>query len=117
MVRSRTSALLGILFLLLFCFSGVTGSTTVKEIQVHTEMTFPALFFSLSTASILLIPLAVVSMIAAIIAHLCKQRNVGFLFSLVSFLAFALFLILFAAPKVNDALYPPLSSALKESRG
>ena len=115
MVRSRISALLGVLFLILFCFSGVTGTTTVKEISAHTEMTFPSLFFSLSTASILLIPLAVVSMIAAIIAHLCKQRNVGFLFSLVSFVSFALFLIFFALPKMNNALYPSLSSALKEA--
>ena len=35
MVRSRISALLGVLFLILFCFSGVTGTTTVKEIGTH----------------------------------------------------------------------------------
>ncbi len=115
MVRSRLAALMGTGFLVLFCFSGLVGQTTVKEITVTTQMTLPELFFSLSSASILLIPLAVVAMIAAVIAHLCNQRNVGFLFSVISALAFALFLFCFAHEKLNTALYTPLSEALKEA--
>lgn len=115
MARSRTAVLTGILFIVLFCLSAVTGQTTVKEITCAVDMTLPQLFFSLSSASILLIPLAVVSMIAAVIAHLCKQRNVGFIFSVVSFLTFGLFLLLFAMEKTNAALYTPLSEALKEA--
>lgn len=115
MARSKVAALLGVVFLVLFCLSGVTGVTTVKEITATTQMTLPQLFFSLSTASILLIPLAVVTMIAAIIAHLAGQRNVGFMFSVVSFITFGLFLLLFALDKLNAALYPSLSEALKEA--
>ena len=114
MARSKIAALLGVLFLVLFCLASVTGQTTVKDITVSTEMTLPQLFFSLSTASILLIPLAIVTMIAAIIAHLAGQRNVGFMFSVVSFISFGLFILLFSLNKVNASLYPALSEALKE---
>ena len=114
MARSKIAALLGILFLVLFCLSGVTGQTTVKEVSATTQMTLPQLFFSLSTASSLLIPLAIVAMIGAVIAHLCNQRTVGFMFSLVSFVAFGLFMLIFALEKTNAALYPALSEALKE---
>lgn len=115
MARSKTAAFMGIVFLVLFCLSAVTGQTTVKEITGAVEMTLPQLFFSLSSASILLIPLAIVTMIAAVIAHLCNQRNVGFVFSLISFVAFGLFMLLFAQEKTNAALYTPLSEALKEA--
>lgn len=115
MVRSRIAALMGGLFLVLFCLSAVTGQTTVKGITCAVDMTLPQLFFSLSSASILLIPLAVVAMIAAVIAYLSNQRNVGFVFSAISFIVFGLFLVLFAQEKTNAALYTPLSEALKEA--
>ena len=115
MARSRIAAALGILFIVLFCLSSVTGTATVKEVAATTQMTLPQLFFSLSSASILLIPLAIVTMIAAIVAQLAGQRNVGFMFSVVSFVAFGLFLILFSAEKLNAALYPSISEALKEA--
>jgi hypothetical protein len=114
MARSRFAALMGVLFLVCFCFAGVTGQTTVKEVTAVAEMTLPQLFFSLSSASILLIPLAIATMIAAVIAYLSGRRNVGFAFSLVSFLAFAGFMLLFARENTNSALYSPLSEALKE---
>lgn len=115
MARSKIAALTGILFVVLFCLSAVAGQTTVDEITCAVNMSLPQLFFSLSSASILLIPLAVVTMIAAVIAYFCNQRNVGFAFSLVSLVAFVLFMILFAREKVNAALYSPLSEALKEA--
>ena len=115
MARNKIAALMGALFLVLFCLSGVTGTTTVKEVTVSSEMTLPGLFFSLSSASILLIPLAVVAMIAAMVAYFANQRNVGFLFSAIAFVAFAAFIVVFALSKVNAALYPSLSDALKEA--
>lgn len=115
MTRSRAAALTGVLFFILFCLSSVTGQATVKEITCAVDMSLPQLFFSLSSASILLIPLAIVTMIASIIAYLCGQRNVGFLFSVVSFISFLLFIFLFAREEQNAALYAPLSDALKEA--
>ncbi len=115
MARSKIASLTGILFLVLFCLSGLTGQTTVKDITVATQMTLPQLFFSLSSASILLIPLALATMIIAIIAYLCSQRNVGFLFSLISLITFIAFIICFKLEKINPALYSPLSEALKEA--
>ena len=115
MARSRLAAVLGMLFIALFCLSAVSGTATVNDVTATTQMTLPQLFFSLSSASILLIPLTIVTMIAAIIAHLAGQRNVGFMFSVVAFVAFGLFLILFSLEKLNAALYPSISDALKEA--
>lgn len=113
MARSRFASVTGILFLILFCISGLTGQTTVKEITVSTQMSLPQLFFSLSSASILLIPLSLVTMVIAIIAYLTKKRNVGFLFSTISLISFLAFMVFFLREKVNPALYSPLSEALK----
>lgn len=115
MKRSKIAAVAGILFLILFCLAGASGQTTVKEITASVEMSLPKVFFSLSSASTLLIPLAVVSMIVAIIAYFGKQQNVGFAFSIISFVTFALFLILFSHSELNETFYTPLSSALKEA--
>lgn len=59
MARSKTAAGVGILFLVFFCLAGAGGTTTVKEITATVDMTLPQLFFSLSSASILLLPLSV----------------------------------------------------------
>ena len=109
------AAVLALAFLTLFCLSGVTGTTTVKDTTVGTEMSLPKLFFSLSSASILLIPLALVSMVCTLIALLSRQRNVAMLFSLVAFLSFGLFMIFFSQETMNSALYSPLSDVLKEA--
>ena len=106
---------LALAFFILFAVSGVAASTTLKETTVSTQMPLAQLFFSLSSASILMIPLALVCMLCALIALLGKQRNVAMMFSLVSFVAFGLFIILFSREKMNSALYTPLSDALKEA--
>ena len=112
----RISALLcALLFFVLFAFSGVNASTTLKETTVTTAMTLPKLFFSLSSASILLIPLSLVCMICASAAILGRQRNVAMMFSLVSFVTFGCFIVFFGMEKTNSALYTPLSDALKEA--
>lgn len=114
MTRSRLASLFALAFLVLFCFASVTATTTVKETTAVIQMGMPKLLFSLSSASILLIPLAVCAMIAAIIALIQNERNVGFLFSAIAFVAFGLFMILFYNEKQNASLYNALSEALKE---
>ena len=113
MTRSRVAALFALAFLVLFCFSGVTATTTVKETTAAIDMSLPQILFSLSSASILLLPIALCAMIAAFIALVQGEENVGMLFSGISFVTFALFMVFFAREKVNSALYTPLSDALK----
>lgn len=115
MKRSRIAAITGVLFLVLFCLAGANGQATVKEITASADMTLPKIFFALSSASTLLIPLAIVSMVVAIIAYLGKQQNVGFAFSTISFVTFALFLFFFSHAELNETFYTPLSTALKEA--
>lgn len=115
MKRSKIAAVAGLLFLVFFCLAGASGQTTVKEITASADMTLPKIFFSLSSASTLLIPLSIVAMIVAMIAYLGKQQNVGFAFSVISFITFALFLILFSHEELNATFYNPLSTALKEA--
>ena len=115
MTRSRIAALLALAFIVLFCFSGVTAAATVKETTVTIGMSAPKLLFSLSSASILLIPLSLCAMLAAFIALIQDQRNVGMLFAGISFVTFALFMLLFSLEKANSALYTPISAALKEA--
>ena len=107
--------LLALAFFVLFALSGVNASTTLKETMVSTYMPLPQLFFSLSSASILLIPVALVCMLCALIAMISRQRNVAMMFSLVAFLSFGLFLIFFSRERMNSALYTPLSEALKDA--
>ena len=57
MTRSKIAAFLALAFVVLFCFSGVTATTTVKDVTVSLEMGLPKLLFSLSSAPLLLIPL------------------------------------------------------------
>ena len=109
------ATVLALVFLALFCLSGVTAATTVKETTVGTEMSLPKLFFSLSSASILLIPLALATMVCAFIALLGRQRNVAMMFSLTAFVSFGLFMIFFSRENMNSALYTPLSEALKDA--
>ena len=81
-------------FLVLFVFASVSGVTTVKETTVETSIRLPALFFSLSSASILFIPIALVSICCAIFAMLKGQRNVAMMFSFVTFASFLAFILL-----------------------
>lgn len=115
-LRSGAAAVCLLAFLVLFCLSSVTAAATVKETPVSVTMPVPKLVFSLSSASILLVPLALCS---ALISVFClaggKQRNVGALFALAAFLFFLGFLIFFMAEKDNSTLYTPVSQALKDA--
>ena len=113
MTRSRIAAILSLAFIVLFCFAGVTATTTVKETTVAIEMGMPKLLFSLSSAPLLLIPLAIVAAIGAFIAFIQNEKNVGMLFSFVATVAFALFMVFFAMEEKNSALYTPIADALE----
>lgn len=114
MTRSRLAALFALAFILLFCFSSVTATTTVKETTAVIEMSLMKLLLSLSSASILLIPISFCAMVGAVIALLGKQRGVAMLFSFISFISFGLFLLFFSLEENNATLYTPLSDELKE---
>ena len=113
MTRSRIAAILSLAFIVLFCFAGVTATTRVKETTVAIEMGMPKLLFSLSSAPLLLIPLAIVAAIGAFIAFIQNEKNVGMLFSFVATVAFALFMVFFAMEEKNSALYTPIADALE----
>jgi len=112
MTRSRIAALLALAFIVLFCFSGVTATTTVKDTTVAIEMGMPKLLFSLSSAAILLIPLALVAAGAAFIAFIHDEKNIGMMFSFIATLAFGLFMVFFSMEEKNSCLYTPIADAL-----
>ena len=114
--RHLLAALFSGLFLVLLFFTSITATTTLKETTAQVSIGLPQIIFSLSSASILLLPLAICAMLGALAAFGRKQLNVGFLFSFVAFLSFGAFLLLFAQEKANPTLYAPLSDALKEDQ-
>ena len=113
MTRSKIAAFLALAFIVLFCFAGVTATTTVKDTTVAIEMGMPKLLFSLSSAPLLLIPLALVAAVAAFIAFIQDEKNVGMLFSFVATVAFGLFMVFFSMEQKNSALYTPIAEALE----
>lgn len=113
MTRSKIAAFLALAFVVLFCFAGVTATTTVKDTTVAIEMGMPKLLFSLSSAPLLLIPLAIVAAIGAFIAFIQDEKNVGMLFSFIATVAFGLFMVFFAMEEKNSALYTPIAEALE----
>ena len=113
MTRSKIAAFLALAFIVLFCFAGVTATTTVKDTTVAAEMGLPKLLFSLSSAAILLIPIALVAAGAAFIAFIQGEKNVGMLFSFIATVAFGLFMVFFSMEEKNSCLYTPISDALK----
>ena len=113
MTRSKIAAFLALAFIVLFCFAGVTATTTVKDTTVAIEMGMPKLLFSLSSAPLRLIPLALVAAVAAFIAFIQDEKNVGMLFSFVATVAFGLFMVFFSMEQKNSALYTPIAEALE----
>lgn len=114
MTRSKIATILSLAFVVLFFFSGVTATTTVKETTAAIEMGMPQILFSLSSAATLLLPLALVAAGAALVALFHNERNVGMLFASIAFVCFALFMVFFSMEERNSALYTPISEQLKE---
>ena len=75
MARSKLAALLALAFIVLFCFSGLTATTTVKETTASIDMSLPKVLFSLSSASTLLLPLAICAMVCAFVALMLQRRR------------------------------------------
>jgi len=113
MTRSKIAAFLALAFVVLFCFAGVTATTTVKDTTVSIGMGLPKLLFSLSSAPLLLIPLAFVAAIGAFIAFWHDEKNIGMFFSFIATVAFGLFMVFFAMEEKNSALYTPIAEALE----
>ena len=107
--------LLALCFLILFMFASVSGTTTVKETTVETSIRLPALFFSLSSTSILFMPVSIVCILCAIFAMIKGQKNVAMMFSFVTFLSFLAFVLLFRNESMNATLYGRISTLLKDA--
>ena len=114
MTRSRIAALFALAFIVLFCFSGVTATTTVKETTASVDVSMPRVLFSLSSAATLLIPLALCACIASFIALMQGEKNIGALFGFIAFACFALFMLFFSMEERNSCLYTPIQAQLKE---
>jgi multiple sugar transport system permease protein len=115
MKRSWLAALLVLIFFVVFFISAVTATMSVKETEVSTTVSLGQVLFSLSSGSVLLLPLTICAMIIALISLLKDRRSVGMLFSAVATLCFLLFLILFTREISNNSLYAQLSDKLKEA--
>lgn len=114
MARSRAAILLAALFLVFFFMSGVTASMTVEETTVTVQQSMGQVLFSLSSASVLLLPVTIATMAIAIIGLINGQRSVGMLFAAISTISLGVFLVAYASENMNNSLYTLLSDALKE---
>lgn len=102
-------------FIVLFFLGGVTATSTAKEVEATVSVGFPQVLFSLSSASILLMPLTLCTMAFAVVALLKGRRSVGMLFSGVAALSFAAFLVLYAREPYNASLYSLLGEQFREA--
>lgn len=114
-MRSRLAALLALAFLVAFAFSGITATATLKELSGSVSLSLPQVLFTLSSASVLLLPLSLVTMLAAFVFLLRGRRSAGMLFAAVAALSFAGFLLAYARESSNNSLYSLISDKLKEA--
>ncbi len=115
MKRSWLAALLALAFLVLFFMSTLTAVMFVGETEAKITVNLGQVLFSLSSGSVLLLPLAICTMIIALISLSKDRRSAGMLFAAVATLCFMLFLIFFARETSNNSLYTQLSDKLKEA--
>ena len=108
------SCLCTVLFLLCFMLSGITASTTAKQITVQTAISLPAVLYSVSSMATILTILVVILALIALISFAAKQNSVGFLFLIGAVLLYIAFLVSFCLEKQNYVLYNALSELLKE---
>ncbi|HML46288.1 MAG TPA: sugar ABC transporter permease [Clostridia bacterium] len=113
MARARAAIFFAVLFLVLFFLSGITASMTVEETTATARQSLGAVLFSLSSVSVLLLPLSLVTMLLALVGMLHRQRSVGMLFAGVATACMGLFLVLYAAENLNGSLYTLLGDEMK----
>ncbi|MDR2658148.1 MAG: hypothetical protein LBB86_10020, partial [Oscillospiraceae bacterium] len=104
-LTSRRAAPACLAFLVLFFLSGITASTTVSETSVELSQPLGAVLFSLSSFSVLLLPISIAAMALALFMILAGRRAPALLFAGVSTLLFALFMALYSRETLNNSLY------------
>jgi multiple sugar transport system permease protein len=112
--RDKLAAAAGVLFIALFFLSGITADATVSGTLVSTVQPLGAVLFSLSSFSVLLLPISLASMALAFAMLMGKRRAPGMMFAGISTAVFALFMILYANEGINNSLYTILGDQLKE---
>ena len=100
-------------FLVMFVFSGITATTTAKEVTVSTSRSFLEILYSLSSTAAVFFTLVVTFALIALISYLARQNSVGFLFIALSSVLFCICVILLCTEKNNYMLYNTLSDMLK----
>jgi multiple sugar transport system permease protein len=114
-VRTRVAALFAAAFLVVFFLSSITASLTVKEIEATAEVSMGSIVFSLSSPSVLMLPVSLFAMLLALISYLRNNKSAGSLFSLIAALFFLLFMIFYTRETANDSLYRILAEKIKEA--
>ena len=114
MKRNTVSAVLLICFLISFLFSGMTAATTVKDTAVSTYVSNCASLYSLSSPATLLLPIVLVLAVLALGCFFVKQRNVGFLFTVIATAAYIAFLVWYSSETKNQSQYNVLNQMLKD---
>lgn len=115
MIRRAAAAVMILLFFILFFMSSVNTGMGAKEVYVEHSFSFASVLFSLSSASVMLMPLSLALMAFALISLLSRRNSPAALFALLATLALGAFLIFYAREKLNTSLYNSLSELLKEA--
>lgn len=113
--RSKIALFCAIASILLIFSTIISASTTVKETTVVIQMGMPKLLLSLSSISILALPLVLACITIASIALLSNNKNVAMLFLFLGLFFCISFVFFFLQEKANSTLYMSISEALKEA--
>lgn len=113
MVRKAAAAVMILLFFTLFFLSSVNAGMGVKEVRVEQAFSFGSVLFSLSSASVMLMPLSLALMAFALISLLSGRNSPAALFAMLATLALGAFLLFFSMEELNSSLYNTLSELLK----
>lgn len=113
MTRTRIAALVALAFVVLFFFSSVTATATVKDMEATVTNSLGKVLFSLSSTSILLLPLTICTMLIAALSLVYGRRSAGMMFAFVSAVCFGIFLLMYSNEQANSSLYSQLSEQWK----
>lgn len=115
MKKNAAALLFALAFLVLLFLGQVHASMTLKETTVSTQVPLGQVLFSLSSAAVLLLPLATALMGIVLINLLARRNAPAMLFAALATLAFGLFLLLYSQEQMNNSLYNALSELMKEA--
>jgi multiple sugar transport system permease protein len=114
MARSRAAIICAAVFLVLFFVSGVDASMTVKENSAAISLGLGDVLFTLSSISVLLLPLSLACMLISIIGLIKNQRSVGMLFAGIATIVLAVYMIMYSREGFNSSLYARLSDIFSD---